>query len=209
MGKQVIKNRFSGLVIFECECGNISACLKLAVNARANLLGADLSRANLLGADLSRADLSRANLLGANLLGANLLGANLLGANLSRANLSEANLSRANLSRADLSRANLSEANLFGANLSRANLLGANLSEANLSEANLFGAKSILSVNWMGFSLYIQAEKTKIGCEYRTNKEWLKMDIDFAVNLGIKREHFEIYRSLLRCGVKTLKSLDK
>ncbi len=66
---------------------------------------------------------AKANLRGANLRWADLRGANLRGANLSDANLRGANLSDANLSSAELSEANLSGADLRGANLSGAELV--------------------------------------------------------------------------------------
>jgi uncharacterized protein YjbI with pentapeptide repeats len=103
----VIKNRFTGEIIYSGEAESFKSFLENKIASEA-----DLSRADLSGADLSRADLSRANLSRANLSGAN---------------LSEADLSRADLSRADLSGADLSRADLSGADLSRANLSGANI----------------------------------------------------------------------------------
>ena len=90
------------------------------------------------------------------------------------------------------------------ADLSRANLYGADLSRANLSGADLSGADNIICVHWHGFSFYIQKEKTKIGCEYRTNDEWLDMSIDMAVSLGIKAENFDRYRKTLKLGISLL-----
>jgi hypothetical protein len=135
-----IKHRYSGSTLFETDAEYLGAAVVVAIAAKANLSGADLSGADLSGANLSRADLSGANLSGANLSGANLFGANLSRADLSGANLSRADLSGASLSGADLFGANLFGANLSGANLSGADLFGANLSGADLSGANLFGA---------------------------------------------------------------------
>jgi len=106
-----ITSRFDGRTLYECDADALLATLRSAIDARADLSGANLCEANLSGADLSRADLYRADLY------------------------------RANLSRADLSGANLSGANLSGANLSGANLSGANLCEANLSGADLSRAR--------------------------------------------------------------------
>ena len=63
-----IKNRFTGLIIFEFECdGNtILKTVKEAIKNKANLSGADLSEANLRWADLSGANLSGADLYEAN-----------------------------------------------------------------------------------------------------------------------------------------------
>jgi len=82
-----IKHRFSGVVLFSCDAGSMKDAVKLAIEAKANLSGANLS-----GADLSEANLS--------------------GADLSWADLSRADLSRADLSWADLSRADLDYANI-------------------------------------------------------------------------------------------------
>jgi len=125
MIKIQIKNRFTGLIIFEYEKENntISETVKEFIRQEIDenkKSWADLSKADLLGADLSGADLS--------------------GANLSWANLSKANLSWADLSKADLSWANLSGADLLGADLSWADLSGANLLGADLSWADLSGA---------------------------------------------------------------------
>ena len=122
--KMQIKNRFTGVVLFECDTPDslssgmaIRDALEKAVASRANLYGADLSGADLYGADLSRA--------------------NLYGADLSRANLYGADLSGADLSRADLSRADLSGANLSGANLSGADLYGARNAELAVAQTRI------------------------------------------------------------------------
>jgi len=72
-----IKHRFNGSVLFSCEAVSMKIAVKLAIEAGADLSGADLSRANLSGADLSRANLSWADLSRADLLRADLLRANL------------------------------------------------------------------------------------------------------------------------------------
>jgi uncharacterized protein YjbI with pentapeptide repeats len=115
----------------------IIAWRKENLDARLDLLGANLIQANLTEAPLIEANLSAANLSGANLREANLREANLTSAILSGADLSGADLSGADLSGAHLSEATLSEAYLGGANLSRADLSGANLSGAILSGADL------------------------------------------------------------------------
>jgi uncharacterized protein YjbI with pentapeptide repeats len=92
-----IKNRFTGLIIFESEKTTWKEAVEEAKNSEADLCGADLSEADLSGADLSEADLSGADLCEADLCGADLSGADLSGADLSRANLSEADLCDAEL----------------------------------------------------------------------------------------------------------------
>ena len=137
-----IKSRWSDTVLFTDTAATLAEVVKLAIQAHADLYGANLSRADLSGANLYGANLSRADLSGANLSGANLSRADLSGADLSGANLSRADLSGADLSRADLYGADLSRADLYGANLSRAYLSGADLSRANLYGANLSGAEN-------------------------------------------------------------------
>jgi hypothetical protein len=63
--KVIIKCRFDGRSLYECEADSLLAALQQAVKSWADLYGANLSRANLSGADLSWANLSRANLYGA------------------------------------------------------------------------------------------------------------------------------------------------
>ena len=131
------------------------------------------------------------------------------GANLTEANLGGANLEGADLGGANLGRAYLSGANLGGANLTEAYLDGAYLGRANLTEAYLGGAKGLIAIQFKGYSLYIQKEKTKIGCEYRTNKEWLSMDFETAQKLGCPNKEFNVaYKKLIKAGVSVLKELE-
>jgi uncharacterized protein YjbI with pentapeptide repeats len=88
-----IKNRYTGVVLFEGEAGTTTrSMLENATASKTNLYGANLYGANLYGADLREADLRGANLREANLYGANLYGADLRGANLHEADLRGANL---------------------------------------------------------------------------------------------------------------------
>ena len=99
-----IKNRFSGLVIFEhdCEKNTIKLTLKKAIKAKTNLRSADLRSADLRSAELSYANLRYADLSSADLRSADLRYANLSSADLRYAKLSSAILSSADLSSADL-----------------------------------------------------------------------------------------------------------
>jgi uncharacterized protein YjbI with pentapeptide repeats len=145
-----IRHRYTDKVLFSWEVDpevtgleigeKLGRAVLAAVQARANLRGANLSGAYLSDANLSGANLRDAYLSDANLRDANLSGANLRDAYLSDANLRDAYLRDANLSDANLSGAYLSDANLSGANLRDANLRDAYLSDANLSGANLSGA---------------------------------------------------------------------
>jgi len=107
---KIIRRWDSSKVLFECELpGGLASGLAMRhALEKAVQANADLSGANLRGANLRGADLSAANLRGADLSEADLSGANLRGADLSAANLSDANLRGANLRGADLSDADLS-----------------------------------------------------------------------------------------------------
>ena len=129
----------------------------------------------------------------------NLSGADLSGAYLSGADLRGANLIGADLSGAYLSVAYLSEADLSGANLSGADLRGADLSEA----------VGIIVIQSECFTMYIQADTTTIGCKTKTNEEWLKLDIDTAVKMGIKPHHFEVYRAFFEAAMLILTEREK
>ena len=72
-----IKHRISGRVLFSLECGSLKLCVEAAVEAGADLAGADLAGADLAGADLVRANLAGADLADANLAGADLADADL------------------------------------------------------------------------------------------------------------------------------------
>ena len=169
------------------QCANLSG---------ADLSGATLYGATLYGANLSRADLSRANLSGAYLSRANLYGADLSGANLSDADLRGAYLSRAYLIGADLR----------GADLRGANLRGAYLSGANLYGADLYGAKGIIQITTMSFTILVTRTHAKIGCEYKTHKEWVATTSGQAKSLGLPEKYYKTYRMLVQAALKQLKA---
>jgi hypothetical protein len=155
-----IMNCWSGKVAFSAtiECApdaspsfKLGLAVGLAVKARADLYGANLSGANLYKADLPGADLS-----GANLSMANLYRANLSGANLSMADLSLTNLSKADLSGADLSGANLSMADLYGEKIKR-----------------LFASiQRMDGYSFLAFELETGGVKIKAGCRWFTPPEY-------------------------------------
>ena len=142
-----IKSRWNEGVLFRAEVDAdidvnlwVRAAVVIAVNARADLDGANLTGAFLAGANLTGAFLAGANLTGANLTGASLDGAHLVGADLTRASLDGASLDGANLAGAHLVGADLTGAHLAGAHLVGADLTGANLAGAHLAGAYLSGA---------------------------------------------------------------------
>ena len=98
-----IKSRFTAEVLFSAELENnsIKLTLQAAIEAKADLRGADLYGAYLRDANLRGADLRDANLYDADLYGADLRDANLRGANLYGADLRGADLYGANLYGAD------------------------------------------------------------------------------------------------------------
>ena len=111
-----IKSRWTGAVIFtadiDCDDGashsiKLGFAVKVAVNANADLAGANLAHAYLARADLAGANLAHAYLAGADLAGANLAGADLAGAYLAGAKLAGADLAGADLAHADLAGAYL------------------------------------------------------------------------------------------------------
>ena len=67
--KYEIKNRWTGVTIYQDEAESLRLLIEAAVKSGANLYGADLSGANLYGADLYGANLSGANLSGAKIDG--------------------------------------------------------------------------------------------------------------------------------------------
>ena len=100
--KQQILNRYSGVVIYECELPDrtenaMKMALLKAVAEEADLRYADLQSANLRYADLQSADLRYADLRYANLRYADLQSADLRYANLRYADLRYANLRYADL----------------------------------------------------------------------------------------------------------------
>ena len=80
-----IFNRFSAKLIFECDADSMKVAVRLAIEAGADLGGADLRIAYHGGADLSGANLSGADLRSANLSGADLGSADLGGADANEA----------------------------------------------------------------------------------------------------------------------------
>jgi hypothetical protein len=143
-----IKNRFTAAVQFECNMTaevagqsyhrQLGFAVKKAVEAYADLAGANLADVDLAGANLADVDL-----VGADLAGAHLAGADLVGANLAYADLVGADLVDANLAGADLGGANLAGANLVDADLGGADLAGANLADVDLAGADLVDARNV------------------------------------------------------------------
>ena len=70
-----IKHLISGSVLFSLETESLRLCVEAAVQAGADLAGANLTGAYLAGANLTGADLTGAYLADADLRGANLTGA--------------------------------------------------------------------------------------------------------------------------------------
>jgi hypothetical protein len=97
MKKLMIKNRWTGAVLYTSDCSTLREAVIEAYKGGANLDAADLCGASLCDANLCDANLDGANLCDANLCGASLCDANLDGANLCDANLVGANLCDANL----------------------------------------------------------------------------------------------------------------
>ena len=79
--KIVIKNRWTGEVIFshECEDNTIKKTVEAAIWQQVNLSDSDLSGSNLSDSDLRGCDLRRSDLSGSNLSDSDLRGSNLRG----------------------------------------------------------------------------------------------------------------------------------
>jgi hypothetical protein len=162
--KREIKNRWTGAVLFTAdvpegtESGMVArVALEQAVEARANLGGADLRGADLRdaylrGADLRGADLRDAYLGGADLRGADLRGADLRDAYLGGADLRDAYLRGADLRGADLRDAYLGELrNIWGAS------------------GNLREIKAIQCDTW---PVTYTATHMQIGCQFHGLERW-------------------------------------
>ena len=155
-----ILDRFTGKILFECECENLKTCVEIAVKKKINLDYASLDYASLNYTSFDSASLNYVSFDGAS---------------------------------------------LNYAFFDRASLDGASLDGTFLDCASFDRAKNIIVIEWRGFSFHTQKEKTKIGCEYRSNKEWLEMSKEKAVELGIKEEDFEDYRKILKMAIELLK----
>jgi hypothetical protein len=148
--KIAIKNRYTGLTIFEFEAEKNSMALtvKAAIDSEVNLYNADLTNADLTNADLSNA--------------------NLYNADLSNADLSHANLFHANLSYSNLSKANLSNVDLGNANL---NSVTGNKTELRTMQVDTYSISFTKSVLWIGCKRF-----THLEWENFTDDEISKMD---------------------------------
>jgi hypothetical protein len=88
-----------------------------------------------------------------------------------RVNLSGSDLSYSNLSGSNLSYSNLSYSDLSGSKLSGSDLSYSNLSGSNLSGSNL--PIAICRMDFGGWSICIQPDKTSIGCQTHASADWL------------------------------------
>jgi len=140
--------------------------------------------------DLRDTIVGSANLSYANLQGARMQGADLSGATLRSANLYGADLSNADLQYADLSGANLYSADLSGANLDRVDLRNTNLGE-------IISDYPIYQVYFGQYHAHVYKGYIRIGCEYRTAEEWLKIDKRMAYYMGLRSELFPMYMQFI------------
>jgi len=154
----------SGAVLFTAdvpegtESGLIArVALEQAVEARANLRGANLGGAYLRGANLRGADLGGAYLGGADLGGANLGGAYLRGADLRGA---------------DLGGAYLGGADLGGAYLGGADLGGADLGELRSIWGTSGNLREVKAIQCETYPVAYTATHMQIGCQFHTLEAW-------------------------------------
>jgi hypothetical protein len=150
----------------------------------------------------------KADLSGSNLSGANLSGSDLRDADLRDADLSGSDLSGANLRGSDLRDANLSGSILIGSDLSYSYLSRANLSYSNLSRANLSGAalsEPICRMDFGGWSICVRADKTSIGCQTRTNDEWLSYSPEDVKSFATgAKEWWETNQEVVKCAIQNI-----
>ena len=205
--KYAIKNRWTGVVIFEAEIeceASSSEGVKLGLSVRAAFkTGANLTGANLVGVNLTGANLTGASLAGANLADADLTDANLTGVDLADANLADADLTDANLAGAYLARANLAGANLAGAYLAGANLAGANLAGAKWRDVVI--KNTPIQIFNLPYHVTILDAHMQIGCELHTLKEWADFDDHRITKMeGIKAVRFwRQYKNVLLALAKS------
>ena len=118
-----------------------------------------------------------------------------------QADLREADLREANLWKADLRKADLGEADLGGANLRKADLR-----EADLWKADLGGTDGIIHVQFDYWDMWMQAENTKIGCEYKSHTDWLNMDYaEASESFGITEKQYNFVKAQIEIGMEYLK----
>jgi hypothetical protein len=120
--------------------------------------------------------------------GADLRGADLRGADLRDANLCDADLC---------------DANLHGADLRGADLRGANLRGANLRGADLPTGFNICRMEFGGWSVCIEAERTHIGCQTHPNADWLKWAPDDVAHMsGGAKEYWERWGDAIKAAIR-------
>ena len=128
-----IKSRWTGKVIFTAEITasewdsygvKLGLAVKVAVNAGANMAGADMAGVNMAGANMTGANMAGAYMTGANMAGAYMAGANMTGAYMAGVNMAVAYMAGANMTGANMTGANMAGAYMAGANMTGANLWG-------------------------------------------------------------------------------------
>ena len=181
-----IKHRYTGKVIFSCECETIKECLKNAIEKQINLSWANLRGVNLNGVDLRGVDLSGVDLRGANLSWVDLSGVDLQWANLRGANLSGVNLNGVNLSGVDLRGVDLQWANLRGVNLSGVNLSGAKTDKRYVSVSCIGSEKRMTTycfeddTVWCGcFTGTLAQFEEQVNETHKDNPQYLKEYVGF------------------------------
>ena len=101
---------------------------------------------------------------------------------------------------------NLRGADLGGADLIGADLGGADLGGADLRWADLGGAKGILHIQFEGYDLWVQKDKTKIGCKTFTNEKWLsvtKSEVKKNTN-QLEADIWWKYKKCIELGIELL-----
>lgn len=92
------------------------------------------------------------------------------------------------------------------ADLSGADLRGAKLSWADLSWADLRWA-GLLVLHIGPYAIYVQKEYTRIGCQYRGNKEWLSYTPEDVKNFSDDAEAlWKIYGDFVKSAISLVEA---
>ena len=179
MIKIEIKNRFTGVVIFEYskDKNTIKETLLEAIKKKTDLRDSNLRGSNLRGSNLRGSDLSGSDLRDSDLRGSDLRDSDLRGSDLRDSNLRGSDLRDSDLSGSDLSGSDLSDSNLRGSDLRGSDLRGSNICGYKIKKAIVFTGLYRYIV--IPFITMEDEEFIKLGCYTRKLSEW---EFDFWNN---------------------------
>ena len=118
MNKHIIRDRFTGVILFQGRFSSLREAAELAVKDGIVLDNADFAGANLVNAALDEDSFRRADFSGANLMGANISEARLDGADFTNAGLQNACLAFSSMKGCDFSEASFGATDIAGGDIS-------------------------------------------------------------------------------------------